>query len=93
MLFSFAGDAFYIASISRIGLTCVFILPLTALTEDGGVVKGQRPSFGIGDKVHAGSTDVLGVPGGIIYLLLTYRTMLLLFHKIHFIFLYQKSEK
>jgi hypothetical protein len=62
MLFGFAGDAFYIADIRRIDFTCIQVFPLTALTKNTDIVKGQRPSFGIGAQVQTGSTEVLGIP-------------------------------
>jgi hypothetical protein len=81
MLFGFAGDAFYIAGISIIALSGILVFPLTAMTKYTDIVKSQRPSFCICAQVHTGATKVLGIPGGIIYFLLTNRTMLLLFHK------------
>jgi hypothetical protein len=92
MLFGFAGDAFYIAGISGIALSCILVFPLTAMTKYTDIVKGHRPSFGIGAQVHTGTTGVLGISGGIIYFLLTNRTMLLLFH-IHSLFPFTKGPE
>jgi hypothetical protein len=75
MLFGFAGDAIYIAGISGIALSGILVFPLTAMTKYIDIVKGQRPSFGIGAQVHTGSTKVLGIPEGRIHFLLTNRTM------------------
>ncbi|PSK99283.1 hypothetical protein CLV48_11769 [Cecembia rubra] len=68
-------------------------IPPTAMAGNTGIVKGHRPSFGIVTQVHTGTTEILGIPGGVSYLLLTYRTMHLLFHKNSFFFLYQSSRK
>jgi hypothetical protein len=81
VLFGFAGNAIYIAEFSGIALCCILVFPLTAMTKNTGIVKGHRPSFGIGAQIHTGATEMLRIPGGIIDFLLTYRTMLLLFHK------------
>jgi hypothetical protein len=92
MLFGFAGDAFYIAGISMIALSGILVFPLTAMTKNTDIVKGQRPSFGIGSQFHTGATEVLGIPGGIMHFLLTNRTILSLFH-IHSLFPFTKGPE
>jgi hypothetical protein len=93
MLFGFAGNAIYIAGISGIALSCILVFPLTAMTGNTGIVKCHWPPFGIGAQVHTGPTDILGVPGGVIQLLLTNRTMLLFFHNDSFFLTLPKFPK
>jgi hypothetical protein len=93
MLSGFAGNAFYIADSSIIAFSGLLVFRLTAMTKNTDIVKCHWPPFGIGSQVHTGSTEILGIPGGIIDFLLTYGTMLLLFHKTHFFFPYQRSRK